>query len=646
MKSSANKQLGFLSHGIAFVLGVVACAGLWVAWSLWSPATTGSDGYEQDITADSIRAESSDSAGLESASPDLDATTAETFEEIARIESGFSRNLFLYNFVLDFDEAQLLELIKRADSVPAQIQFETQRVIVERLYEIDPEFTLSHADTFPTPLVQFLFHQWAKSNLADAIERAKSLGGAAREGALTAILARGPELSDEQRVEIERELAHAEPLTGVASGVRYTEIQERDPDKRWNEALREGTFDSDHIRTLVISGLSWIRQSGFEAIDEISGDLENVQVREQVLTSELISASQFLDMEDIFAKSLELENDPDKQLLSSVVGYWSSRDPKSALGATNNIESYTLRNRLQQVVLHTWANREPRTLLDEIDRIPQNLQAVARRDALDAIAQNDPREAILLTQDLSPGANTTSLVSRVIATWAEQDPQAALAWVMNRREFEGGRHRLLSSVVNGWSKRDPNEALNWVLEQRGYPELRHIHIPRVLKQLAYRNPELALQRALEQPIEENQIGPEQAVVYHIAQSNLPLAREMLQQTREGITRQNSYAAVGLAMVRASRGVEAVELASDLRGRDREKYLASTLWRWVDFDATGLHDSLSNISDPEIRASAAAALIVRDNARDILNNEQKKFATEQLGGRDASSVVPELQTIQR
>ena len=223
--------------------------------------------------------------------------------------------------------------------------------------------------------------------------------------------------------------------------------------------MREGTFDSDHIQSLVISGLSWIRQSGFEVIDEISADLENVQVREQVLTSVLISASQFLDMEDIFSKSLELENDPDRHLPSSIVGYWSSRDPKSALGATNKIESYTLRNQLQQVVLHTWAYGEPRTLLDELDRVPQNLQSLARRDALDAIAQNDPREAILLTQDLSPGANTTSLVSRIVATWAEQDTQAALAWVMNSREFEGGRQRLLSSVVNGWSKRDPNEAL-------------------------------------------------------------------------------------------------------------------------------------------------------------------------------------------
>ena len=63
------------------------------------------------------------------------------------------------------------------------------------------------------------------------------------------------------------------------------------------------------------------------------------------------------------------------------------------------------------------------------------------------------------------------------------------------------------------------------------------------------------------------------------------------------------------MVRASRGVEAAELVCDPGDGTRERYLASILWNWVDFDTNGLHDSLSNISDPEIRASAAAALIV-------------------------------------
>ena len=539
----------------------------------------------------------------------------------------------------------MLELINRTNDVPRKYRSESQKVIVERLYEINPEFALDHVDKLQTSFVPFLFHQWAKNDVADAIARAKSLEGTVRRAALEAILAHGSQVSADQREEIEHELGTKEQSTGLSVRQGYSEIQ-GDPEKGWNKALREGTYDSDHIQTLVISGLLWIRQNGFEVIDEISAGLENVQVREQVLASVLISASQFVDMEDIFRKALELENDPDQLLLSDIVGYWSAKDPKSAFDATKEVESYSRRNRLQRALLHTWAYKEPRAVLDELDGIPQNLQSMARSDALEAIAQSDPREAILLVQDLNTSGNKTNLLTKITATWAEQDPQAALAWVMNNSEFEGGRTRLLSNVVTGWSKRDPNAALNWLLEQTEYAAVRKSALVTILKNLADRNPELALRRALEQPTEEDQIGLEQTVIRQIAQNDLQLAREMLHQTREGITRLNSYATVGIAMVRASRGNEAVELASDLRDHDREKYLASILWNWVDFDAKGLHDSLSTISDPEIRASAAGALIVSDNANDILTNEQKKTAGEQLGERDASNVAPKLQTIRR
>lgn len=644
MKPSATNRFGLLTNGFAFALGILVCAGLWIAWSLWIPAITDSDRDQQEPTADSIGTESGEIGGIESTSPDLERATAATFDEIISLESGFARNYALYNLVLDLDEAELLELINRTNNV-SLYQSESHKVIVERLYDINPEFALDHADQLHPSFVTFLFHQWAKDNLADAIVRARSLEDAAREAAFVAIRAQGSQLSAEQRAEIARELDNREPSTGVTVGQRFSEIQ-GDAEKLWNEALREGRYDSDHIDTLVGAGISWIRQSGFEVIDGISAGLEDVQVREQILASVLLSVSRDMDMETIFWKAVELENDPDDLLLATVIGHWTASDPKSALEATNEVESYTLRNRLQRLVAHNWAYRRPRNFLDELDRIPQNLQSTFRRYALEMIAQSDPREAILLTQDLDPGANKTNLVARIATNWAEQDPQAALAWASNNREFESGRSRLLASVVTGWSKRDPNAALDWILGHAEYPEVRHSTIRTVLKNLANRNPELALQRALEQPIEDDQVGLEQAVVHHIAQKNLQLAREMLQQTRDGVTRQVSYASVGVALVRASRGVEAVELASDLRGPDRDKYIASILWNWVDFDAKGLHDSLSNIADPEIRASAAASLIVWDNGRDVLTNEQKKFANEQLGGKEASDFVNKLQTFGR
>lgn len=75
------------------------------------------------------------------------------------------------------------------------------------------------------------------------------------------------------------------------------------------------------------------------------------------------------------------------------------------------------------------------------------------------------------------------------------------------------------------------------------------------------------------------------------------------------------------MVRASQGIEALELASDLLVEDRTEYLSTIMKSWVGFDAQGLLDTLGNASDPQVQSAAAVALKVRHNSTDILTDEQ-------------------------
>lgn len=609
-------------------MGLCTLGVVWFAWSLWNPESRDLSEVPRDLADESDRTESHElaEAKTESASSALAGAQADTLEDLTLIDSEFSRVLALYDFAQNVDETNIPDLIAETKNLPPRFQYEFQRVLVQRLYEVNPEFAMSQVESYPAGLVQLIFRNWARRDLADAIDRVKSLEGATREAATLGILSPRSEFSAEQKAEIARELGHDDLSTSMALGEQVSEIQ-RNPQKAWNDALREGTFDSNHIRTLVITAVTWLRLSGAEALDEISASLENVQVREQVLGSVFASATQFMDIEDVFQKALDVATDQDLTLLASVIGSWTQSDPISALVAANEVESYSLRNPLQRMVVHTWAYNNPHSLLDELDRIPTDLQATAREDALKAIAQRDPREAMLLTQNLKPGVSRTALVSKIASLWAEQDAQAALAWVLNVQEFSGSRSQLISSVVRGWSNREPNAALNWILDQRDLSEVRHSTIPAILRDLADEDPDLALRRALEQPIEEYRLGLEYEVISHIAQDDLQLAREMLQQAREGKTRSSSYAAVGLAMVRASRGNEALDLATNLPASDRVNYVANMLRNWVATDALGLFDSLSNISDSEIQSSAADALIKRDRTNDILSDEQVEYVRQ-------------------
>ena len=271
------------------------------AWSLWNPESSDFGGGPRDSADESYRTESPQLAEpkTESDSSALEGTQASTLEELTLIDSEFSRILALYNFALNVDESEVLDLIAQTKNLPPRFQFGFQKVLVHRLYEINPELALSHVENFHTGLVQLLYRDLARRDLTGAIARAKSLEGETLTQATLGILSPHSEFSAEQRAEIARELGREDLSTSMARGEQVSAIRQN-PEKAWNDALREGTFDSNNIRTLVISAVTWLRQSGSEAFDEISASLENVSVREQVLASVFASATEFMDIEDVF----------------------------------------------------------------------------------------------------------------------------------------------------------------------------------------------------------------------------------------------------------------------------------------------------------------------------------------------------------
>lgn len=631
MESSSNRQFGILGICAAFVLGSIATAGLWIGWSLWNSTPENLD----EPTPDS-RVQSSELSDVDSTSLAQADTHPDTLDEIAQLDTEFSRFLALYNFAMESTETDLLDLIDQTEKLADPLRFQLQKVFVDRLYEINPELVLSRAENFHSSLVHSIFRQQARGNLSNAIARAKSMEGEVREAAMFGILSHRPNIPPELQSEIARELGFGSLTIGSSQGQRVLESQ-RDHAKVWNEALQEGSYDNDHMRTLTIAAVSWVREEGLDVVDEISTSLDNAMVREQIIGSVFASAMHFMETEELFAKALEFESKPDGVVLPLVVGRWAAKDPTAALDAVNEVDSHLVRKQLQQMVVHNWAHNDPQSILDEIDRIPNDQKDNAQKYALRTIARSDPEEAISLTRHLKAGGKKTQLTSEIASIWAEEDPEAALAWILNNQEFQGGRSQVLSSVVKGWSRRDPSAALDWVLDLEESSVVRSSSVTTIIKNLADQNPQLALQRALEQPIEENRLGLELTVISHVARDDFQLARAMLQQTREGSTRVNSYVEVGSAMVAASHPNQALELASDLLSSDRTKYVSTILSRWVSHDAKGLLDSLVEMSDPEIQSSAAAMLIVRNEVRDILTEDQIEYARKYAKG-NAISII--------
>lgn len=339
VKSLAVKQFSFLGICVAFVLGLFTAGGLWIGSTLWNPTSTDVGGTLDETAVESDRTDSNGSDEVESDSSALSGDLAATLEEIVDIDTEFSRHLALYNFVREADESQLLTLIYQSEDLPLLLEFDFQRVYVMRLYEINPEFAMNHAESFHPVLVRFIFQDWAQKHMEDAISRTKALEGTTREAAMSGMVSPDTELSVAQRVEIALELGREDLANDIAEWQQVSDIQ-RDPEQAWYEALRKRVGDSDDVEALTLSANIWLRQSGLEVLDEISTSLENDHAREQILFGVIMTATQFMEVKGLFAKALELNIDiaSDKDgYVKKILSQWMSKDELGLLETLNDI---------------------------------------------------------------------------------------------------------------------------------------------------------------------------------------------------------------------------------------------------------------------------------------------------------------------
>jgi len=137
-----------------------------------------------------------------------------------------------------------------------------------------------------------------------------------------------------------------------------------------------------------------------------------------------------------------------------VIGRWAVEAPSDALAAVDGIEDAELRSPLRATVLRSW--RDPETLATYLATlgVAERREALAS-GALDRIAQADPARAAQLVLDLPPGDERRRLLWQVSNSYAQRDPDAALAWARSLGALEPD---LAVNIVRGVAVRDPLRA--------------------------------------------------------------------------------------------------------------------------------------------------------------------------------------------
>ena len=530
--------------------------------------------------------------------------SVQNLDDVLQLKTDFERKAALYGLLEKATETSLIEYLDESKSIDSlHLRDEFERAIVQKLASLKPQSALDQVSLLPKnrkeDLISAIFEEWSLSDLDEATSRALELDLQLKLAALRGILSTRHKHSDKILLEVAKQLeneAFAENF--LAEAVAFSAHE--DPASAWNQIVFDSQPNLAQTEFLIRVASEWLMQEGISVIDRISESLTDEVVRDAVITSALHHIARE-NPSAALLEAVKLEGNSRELALRTIAEVWARIDPQAALESIATLERGETLALLQESVLRAWATHDPNGLLEMLATIPEQLRAMAKEEAMLAIARVSPEEALSFLSDLENDDLRIKLAKEIATYWSEQDPHAALDWALNE-QFTTNVQQAETLMI-------------------------------VLANLATKDPDLAFQTARDQPIVlrgQYYRGMEVTVLQHLVETNIDKALAMLPGIRnEGLTLTHAYSEVGRAMIRDGQFDRALELGERLDERRRGNYNGSLMYQWAMSEPETLFSSLENLPSDQLKDQAARGLVRYNPNTNALSSEQMDHVASYL-----------------
>ncbi|MXW53246.1 MAG: hypothetical protein F4X44_11975 [Gammaproteobacteria bacterium] len=567
----------------------------------------GSPDYERSIAISGESLDTTSSIDSFGNSPFKESRDEGHLRSLLRHQGNFDLSLALHIALKNVNENQLQSFLAETHLIehPSR-RLHVQEVIFRRYASLDPKSAVKQVLIDPKlqheDLLKTVFGEWALTHLDNAIASAKELDGFATLAALRGILESRDDLSDTIRIEIGRQLGNELVAQNTLTQSNLSEAI-KDPNSVWDTLIGDDVVDTAQTGTFIQVAEAWIAMDGMSVLGKINNTLTDKTTNSSVLTT-LIHQLVQADAQAVFDFARTMENDARNNVIVNVVNAWARLDPEAALSAVQSVESKSLRTSLENRIAASWGSTNPRSVLENLDLLPENAQDMAVSSAISSLAHTAPEEAANLMASMDSSEQRLRTAFEVLSVWANKDPTAALEWTLNNPEVE---------------------------------DLKTTLLPSILYQVANKDPQIAFDIARQQPLGENGVGLEGQVLANIAFKDIEKGLAMLSQVREGPTLNYAVSSVGRAMLRMGDISEIWGLAQKLPESHRQDYYQSVVDSWAARDGTELYESLDSLPSDEIKSYAALKLISFNEWSRYLDKDEVNQARTYLNEQDAEKV---------
>ena len=495
----------------------------------------------------------------------------------------FVHNAALFEALTQANEEELLALLDESrDGELGSVRDETIFAIAGRFAVIDPQAALAKFEELDDqerdPFLRGIFSEWCVSNLDEAITTATNLKRRERLSALLVILNVRDDLTQAQHNEIARKLGHSDFASYFESDSKAIDFAD-DPMTAWNVLINDGLDDFAQFDTLVLVAETLIEEQGLDALFHLHDPFD--------FSFRIIGHTYVFD--EVLREIVK--NDPQNTWQYIQSGSTQTRDQLEGTDPLQNQNTVSPRDqaymadRVQHLLIRSWAEVYPETVLAEIAQIPHKLQPEACEYALAALVSTDPERTIELIQSLAPyGSRNDATLREVIRRWSALDPSAALDWVLSASEMDN-----VATYNPGRSPSNKMDILRTAFAALGRED-----------------PKRALRIAA---LQEKSEFFEGSIMGALAHSDIESAIEVLPLISPS-ARTSATETVAEALAESGeveRGMEILHEYEDRSGEEVSWYWFFRSWR--DYNAVDLFDRMDSF-EPKLRTAAARALRYR------------------------------------
>ncbi|MFT4799498.1 MAG: thioredoxin-like negative regulator of GroEL [Candidatus Azotimanducaceae bacterium] len=148
---------------------------------------------------------------------------------------------------------------------------------------------------------------------------------------------------------------------------------------------------------------------------------------------------------------------------------WLREDPEAAIARIQSHSNTDERHQMLQSILHEYVNiDEDAAFAFARENLSDNVQL--EQQMLSMLGQRDPKRTLPMIEDFISRTGNANPLNSLIATWVQQSPAEALAYIDTMDEQRRGT--LYQSAAFSYVNSHPQDAFDWLLRQSDrYPQM-------------------------------------------------------------------------------------------------------------------------------------------------------------------------------